>query len=160
MKKYTKYGILILAKKYGISPLELAKMQFEQNFITTATPAGEITGLFYIMERMRIFGVPKAISSAMYVLRYVVSIGTNLIGMLVALVLMTFQGKLKNLNVLPLVAIVVMVILALIVFLLGAIALTRKVRFKNQGLNKKIIELRDAFELIQTDKKALLQSII
>lgn len=149
-----------IGKQYGISTLELTKMQYEQNFITTATPAGEISALVYIVERMKPFGVPKGMSSAMYVLRYVVSTGTNLIGMLVALAIMFFLGRLNNLDILPLIAITVIVILALIVFFLGFTALTGKIKSKNQKLASLINELHDAFMMVQKDKKSLLQAII
>ncbi len=149
-----------VSKRYGISKIELAKMQYEQNFITTATPVGEITGLVYIVERMKTLGVPASLAGAMYVLRYIVSIGTNLAGMLVALAILTCMDKIQNINILPLITVTIIVILALMTFVFGIITLTGKIRFKNESLNKKIIALHNAFKIIQTDKNALLSSII
>ncbi len=143
-----------------ISAWELASIQYEQNFITTATPAGEVSAFFYDVERMKKFGVSGGLASALYIWRYVASISTNLLGMVLAILILLAIGRLREVSMGALIAIALILAITIVgvIFLLAALA--GRIQFRNEKVKKFVNELSEGLNIVAHNKRAMLKSLI
>lgn len=141
--------------QYRLSPGELAKIQYELNFVNTVVPILALSGLIYSTERLRRYGVDSGCSSWLYLYRYIVSITTNWIGIIGSVSLLLCMGKLNDMPVVPLMVTTVIVFLAMALLVAIILALTCKTHFENVRIDTYIRNLREALSAASTDKKAL-----
>lgn len=147
-------------KQYGIKAGELGKIQYELNFLSGCVPAGEISALVYSTERLKLYGVPAGLSGVMFIFRYIVSISTNLAGMILAVIILALMGKLSEIETWPLIVVVLMIIIVVVAFVLILAAITGKIHFKNAKIQGYVTEMNEALKVVLKDKKALVKSVI
>ena len=149
-----------LGERYGVSALELARIQYELNFLSMVVPAGEVSAFVYVTERLKLFGVPAGTAGTMFVYRYVVSIGTNIAGMILAVGILFCCGMLSNVSVLPLLVIGLMIVAILVMTVVGLAAITGKLRFRNARLSGFFREMNETLTVVVSDRKALISSLV
>lgn len=145
-------------KKYGLNTAELAMMEYEQNFVNTVIPAASLSGLVYVTERLRKYHVKPGYSGGLYVYRYIVSIATNWIGILGAIVILLISGKLHDLPLAPVCFLATLVILMVLAFVGLTLLLTGKIHLRNQRISDYIKDLHDALSLAKSNRRDFIAS--
>lgn len=145
-------------KSYGLSAGELGKIQYELHFINTVVPVAALSGLVYATERLKPYGITAGYAGGMYVYRYIVSVVTNWIGIIGAVIILGITGHLNEMPAAPLIFVAVMIgVMALVLVVLLA-ALTGKARVTNAKVRQYLDELHKALTLAKADKRALASS--
>ncbi len=148
-----------LGQKYGIKATELGKIQYELNFLSMVVPAGEVSAFVYSAERLKLFGVPAGVSGTMFIFRYIVSIGTNIVGMILAVAILFAMGALTEISIGPLLVVGLMIVAICVIFVIGLAAITGKIHFKNQKISGFFTEMSNTLNVLKTERKALIESI-
>ncbi len=145
-------------KRSKISSSELAKIQYELNFVNTVVPVFALSGLLYATERLRKYDVKPGVVGGLYIYRYIVSIATNWIGIISSAIILLCLGKMHNMPLIPLVITALIICAALLVLVVIVFFMTNKVKVRNQRINSYLRELRAALTMAKFDKKALISS--
>lgn len=95
------------------SPFELIRMAWELNFVNHLFPSGGLSGISYMGWRLGKFGVPASRATMSQAVRYVASFAAYLTILLIAVVLITLDGRVSRLIIIfssALAAIIIFVI--------------------------------------------------
>jgi len=79
-----------------VSSWLLARISFELNFVNHAIPSGGVAGLGYITWRLKAFGSSVGQTSFMYVLRYVITILSNQLQTIIAIIILLIVGGISS----------------------------------------------------------------
>lgn len=144
--------------RFGLSAGELGGIQYELHFVNTVVPSASLSGLVYATERLKPYGVSPGYTGGMYVYRYIVSVTTNWIGIIGATLVLLVMGKLNDMPVMPMVVMIVMIVAMVLVFTVLLLALTGKIRTRNEKVDSYLSELRRALLFAKMDKRGLASS--
>ena len=75
---------------------DLTRISFELNFVNHAVPSGGVSGLGYITWRLKPYGATAGQTSFMYLLRYFITIITNQIQTIIAIIILVINGNLPE----------------------------------------------------------------
>jgi len=73
-----------------------ARFSLELNFVNQAIPSGGFAGLSYVNWRLRPYGLPAGQTSFVYLLRYIITISTNQLQTLLALLAFVILGGVSS----------------------------------------------------------------
>lgn len=79
---------------------EMCKMALELNFVNHLLPSGGVSGASYMTWRLRQLGVGPARATLAQVVRFVATFGAYLVLLLIAVLLITFDGAINRLTIL------------------------------------------------------------
>lgn len=142
----------------GLTPVELGAIQYELNFVNTVVPSASLSGLVYATERLRQYNVKSGYAGGLYLYRYIVSITTNWIGILGAIVILLLTGRLRDLPLAPMIFLAVLVFVMVLAFVILALLLTGKVHVKEPHIERYLSELHLALALVTLDRRGLISS--
>ncbi|MDO5480871.1 MAG: lysylphosphatidylglycerol synthase transmembrane domain-containing protein [Candidatus Saccharibacteria bacterium] len=80
----------------NISKFDLFRISLELNFMNHAVPSGGVSGLGYIAWRLKPYGASYGETSFMYLLRYAITISTNQLQTVLAIIFLISQGELSD----------------------------------------------------------------
>lgn len=149
-----------LKRRHSISAGELASIQYELNFVNTVVPVFALSGLIYATERLREYGVKPGVVGGLYLYRYIVSIATNWVGIIGSAIILLCSGKMHNMSIVPLVITTIIICAALLALVAILLLVTNRIHVRSQRINSYLRELRGAFMMAKSDKKALISSWI
>lgn len=145
-------------KHYGCNAKELAIIQYELNFVNAVVPSAAFSGMVYATKRLRPYGISAGKAGMFYWFRYVVSIGTNLFGMILAVLFLAITGKLTGLDIAPLLIAIFIAVGSVFAVIIIVVILAGKIKFKNEKVQKYTVEVQTALNEVKKDKPALLSS--
>ena len=80
----------------NMSRFDLFRISLELNFMNHAVPSGGVSGLGYIAWRLKPYGASYGETSFMYLLRYAITISTNQLQTIIAIIFLISQGELTD----------------------------------------------------------------
>lgn len=120
----------------GLSAGELARIQYELNFVNTVVPfLNVVAGLAYAVARLKKFGVSEAKAGGMYTFRYMISIFTKWIEIAIAIAIMIAMGEVSDMPRWTILLAIVLTFLLLAVCISVILAFVRGIQVP-QGLYK------------------------
>ncbi len=145
-------------RQFGLSAGELGRMEYELHFTNTVIPTAALSGLVYATERLKSHEVSAGYTGGIYVYRYIVSVVTNWIGIIGAVLMMLALGKLNDMPVAPLIFLAAMIGIMVLLVVVLILALTGKIRISNEKVSNYLQELWRALIYAKEDKRGLASS--